>query len=270
MLNAAAGSTVARAFAIALFLISSCAAAQDASEQERQELAPNGQLRVGLLQNNPMGFLHPSGSLAARGIGHDLGAELARRLKVSFNPVEYSSIGALLEAGKAGKWDVAFMGYSAARAKEWDYAPVHVEVEFGFMVPAQPTITKITELDRAGVRVSVQAKSQPAQFLAGMLKLATIVEAPSNSDAAELMAARKVDAMFGIKPVLFNLLGKVPGSSVLDGRPGTDPHAMALPKGRVAGLTFARKFIADAKSNGMVAQAIERAGLRGVVVSQAN
>jgi polar amino acid transport system substrate-binding protein len=67
--------------------------------------------------------------------------------------------------------------------------------------------------------------------------------------------------------VLFNLSEKMAGSSVLDGHPGTDPHAMALPKGKDAGLAFARKFIADAKAGGLVARAIEHAGLRGVVIA---
>jgi len=42
---------------------------------------------------------------------------------------------------------------------------------------------------------------------------------------------------------------------------------MAMPKGRDLGLAYARKFIEDAKSGGLVTAAIERAGLRGVVVA---
>jgi polar amino acid transport system substrate-binding protein len=59
----------------------------------------------------------------------------------------------------------------------------------------------------------------------------------------------------------------LPGSRVLDGRPGVDPHAMVIPKGRDAGLAYARRFIADAKSEGLVKAAIERAGIRGAVVA---
>ena len=60
---------------------------------------------------------------------------------------------------------------------------------------------------------------------------------------------------------------QLPGSRVLDGRPGVDPHAMAMPKGREPGVAYARKFIEDAKSEGLVKAAIERAGIRGAVVA---
>jgi len=45
------------------------------------------------------------------------------------------------------------------------------------------------------------------------------------------------------------------------------PHAMVMPKGRDAGLAYARQFIEDAKSEGQVKAAIERVGMRGAVVA---
>ena len=57
-----------------------------------------------------------------------------------------------------------------------------------------------------------------------------------------------------------------PGFRVLDGRFATDPVAMAIPKGRDLGMAYARKFVEDAKSEGLVKAAIERAGIRGAVV----
>ena len=73
--------------------------------------------------------------------------------------------------------------------------------------------------------------------------------------------------MGSIKPVLFELSNQLAGSRVLDGRPGIDPHAMALPKGRALGMAYALRFIEEAKSEGLVKAAVERAGLRGVIVA---
>jgi polar amino acid transport system substrate-binding protein len=42
---------------------------------------------------------------------------------------------------------------------------------------------------------------------------------------------------------------------------------MAMPKGRELGVAYARKFIEDAKSEGLVKAAIERAGMRGAAVA---
>ena len=36
---------------------------------------------------------------------------------VLFEPVLYPSVGALLDSGKSGAWDVAFVGFSPARAR---------------------------------------------------------------------------------------------------------------------------------------------------------
>jgi hypothetical protein len=70
--------------------------------------------------------------------------------------------------------------------------------------------------------------------------------------------------MGSIKPILFEMSKQFPGSRVLEGRPGIDPHAIAIPKGRDLGVAYARKFIEDAKSAGLVKAAIDRAGLRAV------
>ncbi len=69
------------------------------------------------------------------------------------------------------------------------------------------------------------------------------------------------------RPSLFEVSGQLPGSRVLDGRPGIDPHAMVMPKGRDAGLAYARQFIESAKVAGVVKAAIDRAGMRGAVVA---
>jgi polar amino acid transport system substrate-binding protein len=83
----------------------------------------------------------------------------------------------------------------------------------------------------------------------------------------EALRSGSADAIFSIKPSLFEISNQLPGSRVLDGRPGLDPHAMAMPKGRDPAVAYARQFIEDAKSQGLVKAAIERAGMRGAVVA---
>ena len=70
-----------------------------------------------------------------------------------------------------------------------------------------------------------------------------------------------------MRTTLFELSNQLPGSRVLDDRPGIDPHAMAMPKGRDPGVAYLRKFIEGAESEGLVKAAIERVGMRGAVVT---
>jgi polar amino acid transport system substrate-binding protein len=103
--------------------------------EARQALAPTGKLRVGLQLGNPLNATRDSVSGEMKGLGFDLGKELARRIEVPFEPVLYPSIGALLDSGKSGAWDVSHFGFTPERATEFDFAAVHLEVEFGYLVP---------------------------------------------------------------------------------------------------------------------------------------
>ena len=95
-----------------------------------------------------------------------------------------------------------------------------------------------------------------------------MTRASSNPAALEEVKSGRADVMGSIKPVLFELSPQLPGSRVLEGRPGIDPHAMAMPKGRGdVGVTYARQFIENAKAEGRVQAAIDRARVGGVVVA---
>jgi polar amino acid transport system substrate-binding protein len=254
--------------AILGLLIAGCVGINAAPTPEaRQSLAPTGKLRVGLQLGSPHNVIRDPASGEMKGVAFDLGKELARRLGVPFEPVLYPAVGVLLDGGKAGGWDVAFVGFSPARAQEWDFTPLHLEIEFGYLVPSGSSISTLADVDRPGVRVAVQEKSQPAAFLSRTLKTAVVVQAPSLAGQLETLKSGKADAIFSVKPSLFEASNQVPGSRVLDGRPGVDPHAMVMPKGRDSGLAYARQFIEDAKSGGLVKAAIERAGIRGAVVA---
>src|SRR5689334_12470569 len=103
--------------ALSGLVLTSCASMHTAPTPEvRQALAPAGKLRVGLQLGTPHNVIRDSVSGEMKGVGFDLGKELARRIGVPFEPVLYPSVGDLLEAGKAGAWDVAFVGFSPARA----------------------------------------------------------------------------------------------------------------------------------------------------------
>jgi len=230
-------------------------------------LALTGKLRVGLQVGGPNNVIRDSVSGEMKGVGFDLGKELARRIGVPFEPVLYPSIGALLDAGKSGAWDVAFVGFSPERAKEWDFSALHLEVEFGYLIPGGSSISTMADVDRPGIRVAVQEKSGPDIFFSRALKNAVVIRASSNPGALELLKSGRADVMGSIKPTLFELSNQLPGSRVLDGRPGIDPHAMAMPKGRDLGVAYARQFIEHAKSEGLVKASIERVGMRGALVA---
>lgn len=255
--------------ALSALLIAACASMQSAPAPEvRQSLAPSGKLRVALLNGNAVHVARDPASGDMKGVGHDLGKELAARLGVPFEPVLYSALGPMLDGAKAGAWDVAFVGVSPERGKFLDFTANHLEVDFGYLVPGGSSISAIGNVDRPGVRVVVLERGTPDVFLTRTLTSAKLVRVAAMPGALELLKSNKADVLAGVKPNMYAVSTQLPGSRVLDGRPGTEEQAMAMPKGRSPdAAAYARRFIEDAKAGGLVKGAIERAGLRGVVVA---
>ena len=233
--------------------------------EARQALAPTGKLRVGLYLGGPSSVIRESTSSEMKGVGFDLGRELAQRMGVPFEPVVFSSIGALLDSGKAGQWDVAFFAVGPALAKDFDFTAPHLEIELGYLVPSGSAIATLADVDRPGVRVGVPEKGTADVVLSRELKNAVVVRGPGLAAGVEMLKSGSADAFGANKANLFEISDQLPGSRVLDGRFATEQHAMAIPKGRDPGMAYARKFVEDAKAEGLVKAAVKRAGLRGAV-----
>jgi polar amino acid transport system substrate-binding protein len=243
------------------------AVAAAVTPEVRRALAPTGKLRVGLIVGVPAQVTLDSASGEMKGVAFDLSNELAKRARVPLEPVLYKSINALLDGGKSGQWDIAAIGFSTARAKEWDFTAPHLEIELGYLVPSSSQISAASELDRPGIRIVVADKGQADRVLTPVIKAATLIRVATIPDALELLKSGKADAFAANKPSLFEMSGQHTDLRVIEGRFASDLQAMAMPKGREPGIAYARKFVDDAKSLGLVKAAIERAGMRGAVVA---
>jgi polar amino acid transport system substrate-binding protein len=257
-------------FAISLLLsllLAACAVSPaDPSERVRKALAPTGTLRVGLISVPVHSIKDPySGEL--RGVSHDLGHELARRLAVPFAPIVYPNPSVYVTAGQAGAWDIGSLGVTPERQALFDLAQPHLSVDYGYLVPADTRIASVSEADRPGVRVALVERSASDLTLTRDLKQAGIVRGRDLSALIDLVMMGEADVIAAQKTNLYNIATRIPGSRVLDGRPGGEEQALAIPKGRdPLALAYVREFVEDAKSRGLVQQAIDRAGIRGVAV----
>lgn len=246
-----------------------CASTQVAPTPEtRQAVAPTGKLRVGMFVLNPVHAIKDPASGEIKGPAVDLGKELARRIGVAFEAVPYSTIAALLAGAKSGEWDVATMGISAERAEFVDFTPPLMIVEYGYVVAGGSSISTSADVDRPGVRIAVAEKGEPDAFLTKTLKHGSLVRLPTLPQMMQSLRAGSVDAVYGIKAAILAQSEKFPGSRVIEDRLGGARNAIALPRGR-GGLAYVHQFVEDAKSEGLVKAAIERAALRGVVVAPA-
>ena len=240
-----------------------------ADPEPRLILAPSGVLRAGLYPGTPTSILPNTGSAEPRGVGYDLGKELARRLGVPYEPVVFAKNAEVLAAVKSGKVDVAFTNATAVRARDMDFGPPFLEIELGYLVPRGSALTTPAEMDSPGLRVGVTAGSSSDATLSGDFKHAEIVRAATFDVAIEMMSAGTIHAYATNKAALFEMAERLPGSKVLDGRWGIERHAIGIPKGREQAMAFVRQFTNEVKSEGVVGAAIARAGLRGATTSAA-
>ncbi len=254
------------AFVAGLFVM--CAFPQaGAGAEPSAAVAPTGKLRVAFLLL-PIYATRDGATGEVRGVATDLGQELARRVGVPFEPVTYASVPDLLGGAKSGAWDVALAGISTERAAVMDFSPPYMEVEQGYLVGAGVPIVAESDVDRAGIRVGVLEKAGADMLLSRTLKNAVLVRAATMPELHALFDAGKLDAIAATKVALFAAAGSRPGSRVLAGRILVEPIGMGVPKGRDAAVAaYVGKFVRDAKAAGIVKAAIERAGLRGVVVA---
>ena len=231
------------------------------------DLAPTGKLRVGINYGNPILAQRDAGSGELRGIAVDLGRELGKRVGAPVELVGFESAGKMFDAAKAGAWDVAFLAVDPGRAGDISFTAPYIEIEGTYLVPAGSSVREVADVDRKGVRVGVSAKSAYDLFLSRSLQHAELVRGPTNNAGFELLLAGKVDVVAGIRQHLVANAQRLPGSRVLEGRFMAIQQALGTPKGRDVAAKYLREFIEDVKASGLVAQAIERSGIRGVSVA---
>ncbi|HSD43150.1 MAG TPA: ABC transporter substrate-binding protein [Burkholderiales bacterium] len=235
----------------------------------RSDLAPTGRLRVGINYGNFLLVLKDSASVEPQGIAPDLARELGRRAGVPVEFVRFDQAGKMADAVRAGLWDVAFLAAEPARANEIAFTAAYLEIEATYLVPAGSPIRTIAEVDRPGVRIAVANKAAYDLYLSRTLKRAQLVRAEGLDGSYELFVAQKLDVLSGLKPRLLMDLEKLAGARILDGRFTAVQQGIGTPKARAEAAAYLREFVEEAKSSGLVAQAIAKHGVRGVNVAPA-
>ena len=245
-----------------------CAGMQSGKNAEtRAALAPTGKLRVAFLMA-PIYATKDSETGELKGVAIDIGKELAQRTGLPFETVVYTNFSEMLNGAKSSQWDVALMGVDPQRATVVDFSAPFMNVEQGYLVRPGAAINATSDVDVRGIRVGVLEKSSLDNTLSKALKNATIVRAKTISDNYALLDAGNTDVMAATKPALYNGAQSRPGTRVVDADFPVDAVAMTVPKGRdAAAAEYVAKFVEAAKTEGLVKSAIERAGLRGVVVA---
>lgn len=243
-------------------VIAGCATVTEAPPQVRAALAPTGKLRVGVYAGSPTSYVQGG---EPRGVGYDVGREMARRLGVEFAPEILPSNAQLYEAFKAGRIDVLLTNATEARRSFMDFSAPVLYLGKSYLVPAGSRIAGAADLDREGVRIGVSQGSTTSTELAAILEHPTFVPAPSLAEGRRMLADGRIDAYATNNAILYEMGDGLAHSRVLPVRWGTESFALGIPKGRDAGRAWLDAFARSAREDGTVSRAASRAGVRGTI-----
>ena len=249
---------------LAVLLLAACGTQPATPETAvRQALAPTGKLRAGVYLGSPTSMVIDAKTGEKIGVTIDLGRALARRLGVPFELVEYRLVAEVIDGLKSGAVDFTVTNASAARAQIVDFTPPVIDLELGYLVLPGSPLTSMVDVDRPGMRIGVSRGSSSQVALTKLYKNAQVVPVDSLKMAAQQLTQKQLDAFATNKAVLFQLSDDLPGSRLLDGRWGLEHLAIAIPKGREAGLPYVTQFAGAVQADGQLQTAAARAGLRG-------
>jgi len=231
------------------------------------QIAPTGTLRLGVWMVPYFARMQAAG---LSGIVPDLAAELAQCAGVKLDLVKFENPARIVAAFRDGSLDATFIGVTADRAEVIDFGPIVFEIQTTYLVPAASPIASITEIDRAGVRIAVPAKSAQEAHLAKTLAAATLVPVPAEQPglAIEMLKAREADAFSHVAPMLAAVQGDLPGARMLPGSYFNVPIAIGVAKGRPGAVAdFARMFVEHAKQSGLLQQTLARNAVTGITAA---
>jgi len=243
--------------------------AQQAPDPRVADLIQAGKVRAGLGVVAPHWAIKDPATGELRGVAVDLARALASRLGIEFVPVEYPSPTKVLDGLKVGAWDVGFLGVDPSRAAVVDFSPPYLQIDATYLVPAGSSIRNLADADQPGVRIAVSRKSVEDIVLSRMLKRAELRRVETVGAGFDLLRDGNADVLATPRPTALLFSARLPGFRVLEDRFHATFGAMAVPKGQTGRLAYISEFIEEAKASGLVQQAIERAGLRGVQVAPA-
>jgi polar amino acid transport system substrate-binding protein len=181
--------------------------------------------------------------------------------------VTFKTPGELADAATSGVWDIGLIGAEPQRAAAIDFTPAYCEIEATYLVHAGSPLRSTADVDAAGIRIAVTARTAYGLWLDRNIKRAQLVHAETLDGAAQQFLSDKLDALAGLRPRLLADVEKLPGTRLIDGKFMSVQQAIGTPRKNQAASTFLRGFVEEAKTSGLVARLIERHKVRGLSVA---
>ena len=235
-----------------------------------KQLAPAGGLRVAIAVSPS-----PSAQFAIRdgdnfrGVAVTLGRALAEKLGVPAQILPHQASGEIQNSAADDKWDVAFLPVDEERKKFVDFGNAYHLLQSTFLVVPGSPMRSVKNANASGIAIGGVANTATFRAATKATPAATHVEFAKVDLAVAAMQEGRIQAIALSRESLSGLVGKLPGSRILDDAFLNSSTAVCVPKGRPAGLAYVSEFIEEAKASGLVRRALDEMGLTSSQVAPA-
>jgi polar amino acid transport system substrate-binding protein len=235
-----------------------------------QQLTPAGKLRVAIaVAPTPSAQFAIQDGDTYRGVAVIFGTALAEKLGVPVEIVPHKGSGEIQNSAADNRWDVAFLPVDAERKKFVDFGNAYHLLQSTFLVAPGSKINSVKDANAKGVGIGGVANTATFRAAIKATPNATHVEFAGVDAATAAMNEKKIEAIALSRESLSGLVGKIPGSRILDDAFLNSSTAVCVPKGKPAALEYVSEFIEEAKASGLARRALDEMGLKSSVVAPA-
>ena len=235
-----------------------------AQSDTAKRLAPTGELRAALIASNPV-LVTRGGDGQLGGVSVELARAFAAKLSVPVRLMPYENPARYNESLGKDAWDIGIAARDPSRGEHLAFSDVFMEVDNGYVARPGLSIKNADEVDRKGIKIAVAQGSAPDGFLTRTIKNAEIIRVPGGlGPAREVLSTGQADVYGENVHLAHRIAAELPRATVLEGRFNLVQMSIAVPTQNASELAVVNEFVADARRNGLIAQLIEGASLRGV------
>jgi polar amino acid transport system substrate-binding protein len=235
-----------------------------------QQLAPTGKLRIAIaVSPSPSAQFAIRDGDTFRGVSVTLGQALAKKLGVETQLVPHQASGEIQNSAADNKWDVAFLPVDDERKKHVDFGNAYHLLQSTFLVSPASKIKSVEDANAAGVGIGGVANTATFRAAKKATPNATHIDFAGVDAAVAAMREGRIEAIALSRESLLGLLGKIPGSRILDDAFLNSSTAVCVPKGKPAALEYVSGFIEEVKASGLVRKALDEMGLTASQVAPA-
>ena len=253
------------AFLLATLSLMQLAGAQQATPEQKAQLAPTGALRAAIVTIPFLAKKDSAGGLT--GVAPDLAAEMARVLGVPYEPTAFGPPNAGIAALRDGKADITFLAPTPERIAQVDFAPEFMGMEVTLIVPGGSSIRTLADADQPRRKLVVYEKTANEEMVRKAVTQAQILYVPlfAYQKAFDMLRSGDADGYVDLRDQLVSHQKELPESRIIPGAYGRNAMAIGYAKDKPAAAAFVKQFTDAMVKSGFVTRAIEKSGVQGAV-----